>query len=116
MLSSDMQRNRKTVKDVHTNFTQWAWYRAVTRIRLIVTFVSPPLFVPPKFYYCRLLTRSKFVMTSYLLFVNCGLRDQTKPVVVSGVPNETAPQKNRSAGYCRPGWQKKNFESELAGI
>ena len=63
-------------------FTQWAWYRAVTRIRLIVTFVSPPLFVPPKFYYCRLLTRSKFVMTSYLLFVNCGLRDQTKLVVV----------------------------------
>ena len=34
----------------------------------------------------------------------------------AGVPNETAPQKSRSAGCFRAGWLKKNFKSELAGL
>ena len=34
----------------------------------------------------------------------------------TGVPNETAPQKSRSAGCFRAGWLKKNFKSELAGL
>ena len=34
----------------------------------------------------------------------------------TGVPNETAPQKSRSAGCYRAGWLKKNFKSELAGL
>ena len=42
-----------------------------------------PDFPTFKLFYCCVLTCSiKFVMRRYHLFVNCGLRDLTKPVVV----------------------------------
>ena len=61
-----------------------------------------------------LLVAAGFVLNAIFpleYFSNMAVMDE-----IAGVPNETAPQKSRSAGCFRAGWLKKNFKSELAGL